>query len=70
MNLLSNETDVRLLETPANAMSVAIENARLWEQEKLYRKAMEREFEIGREIQASFLPGSLPEPEGWILQLR
>src|SRR4030042_381740 len=60
-----NETDVRLLKTLANAMSVAIENARLWEQEKLYRKAMEREFEIGREIQASFLPASLPEPEGW-----
>jgi serine phosphatase RsbU (regulator of sigma subunit) len=60
-----NETDVRLLKTLANAMSVAIENARLWEQEELYRKAMEREFEIGREIQASFLPGSLPQPEGW-----
>jgi serine phosphatase RsbU (regulator of sigma subunit) len=60
-----SQTDVRLLETLANAMSVALDNARLWEQEKLYRKALEREFEIGREIQAGFLPGRLPHPRGW-----
>lgn len=60
-----NDSDVRLLKTLANAMSVALENARLWEQEELYRKALEREFEIGREIQAGFLPDSLPQPEGW-----
>jgi serine phosphatase RsbU (regulator of sigma subunit) len=60
-----NETDVRLLKTLASAMSVALENARLWEQEELYRKALEREFEIGREIQAGFLPDTLPQPRGW-----
>ncbi|OGN93272.1 MAG: hypothetical protein A2Z71_11585 [Chloroflexi bacterium RBG_13_50_21] len=60
-----NETDIRLLKTLASAMSVALENARLWEQEELYRKAVEREFEIGRQLQASFLPGWLPQPEGW-----
>jgi len=60
-----SESDVRLLETLANSMSVALENARLWEQEKLYRKALEREFEIGREIQAGFLPDTLPQPKGW-----
>ena len=59
------ETDVRLMKTISNAMSVALENARLWEQEELYRKALEREFEIGREIQAGFLPETLPQPEGW-----
>jgi serine phosphatase RsbU (regulator of sigma subunit) len=58
-------TDIRLLKTLANAMSVAIENARLWEQEALYRKALEREFEIGREIQAGFLPETLVQPQGW-----
>ncbi len=58
-------TDIRLLKTLANAMSVAIENARLWEQEALYRKALEREFEIGREMQAGFLPEKLPQPQGW-----
>ena len=60
-----NDSDVRLLKTLTNAMSIALENARLWEQEQLYRKAVEREFEIGREIQASFLPESLPQPKGW-----
>ncbi|HQL40575.1 MAG TPA: hypothetical protein PKV95_13955, partial [Anaerolineaceae bacterium] len=37
----------------------------LWEQENLYRKALEREFEIGREIQAGFLPVDIPNPKGW-----
>lgn len=60
-----SEADVRLLKTMANAMSIALENARLWEQEKLYRKTLEREFEIGREIQAGFLPEILPQLEGW-----
>jgi len=60
-----SESDVRLLATLANSMSVALENARLWDQEKLYRKALEREFEIGREIQAGFLPDALPQPAGW-----
>ncbi len=60
-----DESDVRLLQTLAASMSVALENARLWEQEALYRKALEREFEIGHEIQAGFLPDSLPQPDGW-----
>lgn len=60
-----NQSDVRLLQTLVNSMSVALENARLWEQEKLYRKALQRELEIGREIQAGFLPEALPQIEGW-----
>lgn len=60
-----DETDIRLVKTISNAMSIALENARLWEQEHLYRKALEREFEIGREIQSSFLPRALPQPHGW-----
>ena len=60
-----DEADVRLLQTLAASMSVALENARLWEQEALFRKALEREFEIGREIQAGFLPDALPQPAGW-----
>jgi len=59
------ESDVRLMETLAASMSVALENARLWEQEHLYRKALEHEFEIGRAIQAGFLPEVLPQPRGW-----
>ncbi len=60
-----SESDRRLLETLANSMSVALENARLWEQEKLYRKALERELEIGREIQSGSLPEELPAVAGW-----
>ena len=59
------KSHVRLLQTLAASMSVALENARLWEQENLYRRALEREFEIGREIQAGFLPVDLPRPKGW-----
>lgn len=59
------KSHVRLLQTLAASMSVALENARLWEQENLYRKALEREFEIGREIQAGFLPVDIPNPKGW-----
>ena len=59
------DADVRLLTTLANSMGIALENARLWEQEKLYRKALQRELEIGREIQAGFLPETLPRVKGW-----
>jgi serine phosphatase RsbU (regulator of sigma subunit) len=59
------ESDVRLLTTLASSMGIALENARLWEQEKLYRKALERELEIGREIQSGFLPEILPQVKGW-----
>jgi sigma-B regulation protein RsbU (phosphoserine phosphatase) len=31
----------------------------------MYRKALQRELEIGREIQAGFLPDALPQVEGW-----
>lgn len=34
------------------------------------REAMERELEIARRIQASFLPGILPQPEGWEIASR
>ncbi len=60
-----SESDVRVLETLAHSVSVALETARLREQEKKYLGALEREFEIGRQIQAGFLPGAPPQPEGW-----
>ncbi|PKN87488.1 MAG: serine/threonine protein phosphatase [Chloroflexi bacterium HGW-Chloroflexi-8] len=59
------ESELRFLQTLAASMSVALENARLWEKENLYRKALEREFEIGREIQAGFLPTTIPQPKNW-----
>lgn len=59
------ENDQHLLSTIAANIGIALQNARLWEQEKIYRKALQRELEIGREIQAGFLPEELPLAEGW-----
>jgi serine phosphatase RsbU (regulator of sigma subunit) len=58
-------SEVRLLETLASSLGIALENARLWEKESLYRKALQRELEIGRDMQADFLPESLPQAAGW-----
>jgi sigma-B regulation protein RsbU (phosphoserine phosphatase) len=38
--------------------------------EQRSREAIERELDIARRIQASFLPGSLPQPEGWEIASR
>jgi serine phosphatase RsbU (regulator of sigma subunit) len=59
------QSDVRVMEALAHSVSVALETARLREQEKKYLMALEHEFEIGREIQAGFLPDTLPQPRGW-----
>ena len=42
-----------------------LEKKRLRDREQLYARSLEREMEIGRQIQASFLPESLPQPPGW-----
>ena len=43
----------------------SLEKKRLHDQEQLYLKSLERELEIGRQIQAEFLPAELPQPTGW-----
>jgi serine phosphatase RsbU (regulator of sigma subunit) len=40
---------------------------RLHDGEQRYARTLERELEIGREIQLGFLPDALPTPEGWEL---
>ena len=42
-----------------------LEKKRFRDLERLYMKALERELEIGREIQAGFLPDEIHQPEGW-----
>jgi sigma-B regulation protein RsbU (phosphoserine phosphatase) len=42
-----------------------LQKKRLRDLERLYLKALERELEIGREIQADFLPDEILQPEGW-----
>lgn len=51
-------------------LSASLEKKRLRDLEKQFRRALERELEIGRDIQASFLPARLPEPQGWELAAR
>lgn len=46
-------------------ISSSLEKKRLRDLEQLYLKSMERELEIGREIQAGFLPAELPRVDGW-----
>ncbi len=46
-------------------LSSSLEKKRLRDLEQLYLKSMQRELEIGREIQAGFLPAELPRIAGW-----
>jgi sigma-B regulation protein RsbU (phosphoserine phosphatase) len=46
-------------------VTACLEKKRLRDNEQLYLKGLERELEIGRQIQAGFLPDSLPQLPGW-----
>ena len=54
--------DPTLLQARLNA---GLEKKRLRDLEHLYLRGLERELEIGREIQADFLPYEILQPEGW-----
>jgi serine phosphatase RsbU (regulator of sigma subunit) len=51
-------------------LAACLEKKRLHDQEQLYLKGLERELEIGRQIQADFLPDKLPQPAGWEIAAR
>lgn len=61
--------DIDLLETLANQGTVAIENARLFE-ENLVKGRMEEELKIGHDIQMNMLPEKAPEMEGFKIAAR
>lgn len=46
-------------------LDACLEKKRLRDQEQQYLKGLERELEIGRQIQAGFLPEKLPQWSGW-----
>jgi serine phosphatase RsbU (regulator of sigma subunit) len=48
-------------------ISSSLEKKRLHDLEQVYRKGLERELDIAREIQQGFLPAELPKLEGWDL---
>ncbi len=49
-------------------LNAGLEKKRYRDLEQRYIKSLEREMEIGREIQAGFLPKHIPEVEGWKIQ--
>lgn len=59
-----NREDIELLRTLASQGAVAIENARLF-QENLEKQRMEEELNIARDLQMSMLPATCPEIEGF-----
>ncbi len=59
-----NSEDIELLRTLASQGAVAIENARLF-QENLEKQRMEEELNIARDLQMSMLPASCPEFAGY-----
>ena len=51
-------------------IGAALEKKRLRDKEQLYAKSLEREMEIGREIQTSFFPEFMPQAPGWEIAAR
>jgi phosphoserine phosphatase RsbU/P len=46
-------------------VDASLEKKRLRDKEHLYTRSLERDLEIGRQIQAGFLPETIPQPGGW-----
>jgi phosphoserine phosphatase RsbU/P len=46
-------------------LKAGLEKKRLRDIERRYLQSLERELDIGREIQAGFLPQAIPQPPGW-----
>jgi sigma-B regulation protein RsbU (phosphoserine phosphatase) len=61
---LLSEEEMRLLRLMANQAAIAIEKARL-HQEELKMQRMERDLEVGKQIQLSMLPDACPVVPGW-----
>ncbi len=56
--------DERLLTAMTAQAAISIENARLYQQE-LQQRVLQREVEMARSIQDSFLPDAIPQLAGW-----
>lgn len=60
-----SQSDIDLLETLTNSMSMSLENARLSRQTARLFNLMEQEMEIARRTQQSILPAKRPEKNGY-----
>ncbi len=56
--------DERLLAAMTAQAAISIENARLYQQE-IQQRVLQREMQMARNIQSSFLPDTIPQPAGW-----
>ena len=61
---LLDEDEVRFLRLMASQAAIAIEQARL-HQEEIERERLEQELDVGRQIQLSMLPTDCPVVPGW-----
>ncbi|RPJ02662.1 MAG: GAF domain-containing protein [Chloroflexi bacterium] len=61
--------DERLLAAMTSQAAISIENARLYQQE-IQQQLINRELETAHAIQASFLPDTIPQYEGWDIGAR
>ena len=59
-----DDDDLRFLQLMANQAAIAMEKARL-HQDEIARQRLEEEIAVGREIQLGLLPKSCPAPPGW-----
>ena len=58
------QADLELLTAIASSAAIAVENARLY-QVAVEKGRLERELQMAREVQASFLPRETPQVPGW-----
>ncbi len=61
------ERRVEIISGIAQQVALAIQNERL-NLEKIERERMDREFQLAREIQQTFLPSYMPKLDGWEVQ--
>ncbi len=67
--LSAREKRFEIITGIAQQTSLAIQNERL-NHEMIDRERLEREFQLARQIQETFLPSQLPSSEGWDLGIR
>jgi phosphoserine phosphatase RsbU/P len=63
------ERRLEIITGVAQEVALAIQNEQL-QQEMVVRERMEREIQLAREIQRTFLPNRLPQPPGWEIDAR
>jgi len=51
-------------------VGASLDKKRLRDRERLHTESLEKELAIGRQIQATFLPSTLPQPAGWEIGAR